>query len=238
MLKPIRQLTHAKTKWNWTEVHETAFTEIKSTITSTPVLAYYDPDKSLEIQCDSSQSGLGSVLMQAGRPVTYASRALTPTETRYAQIEKEMLVILYSMEKFHQYSFGGHTKVYNDYKPLRAIQRKPLHKVPKRLQDMIIQLQTYDTEIIYLKGKEMHLADALCRAYFPLKDNINNTKHAIFEKINMCSYLPKRDKKLRQIRRATEDDESLQLLRRDPHRLARFQSPYTCTSHTRFSLQR
>ena len=77
-MKPIRQLAHAKTKWNWTEVHETAFTEIKSMITSTQVLAYYDPDKSLEIHCDSSQSGLGSVLMQEGRPVSYANRALTP----------------------------------------------------------------------------------------------------------------------------------------------------------------
>ena len=73
VMKPIRQLTHAKTKWNWTEVYETASTEIKSMITSGPVLAYYDPDKSLEIQCDSSQSGLGSVLMQEGCPVAYAS---------------------------------------------------------------------------------------------------------------------------------------------------------------------
>ena len=92
--------------------------------TSTPVLADYDPDKSLKIQCDSSQSGLGSVLMQEGRPVAYASRVLTPTETGYVQIEKEMLAILYSTEKFHQYTFGRHTKVYSDHKPLRTIQEK------------------------------------------------------------------------------------------------------------------
>ena len=100
-------------------------------ITSTPVLAYYDPEKSLEIQCDSSQSGLGSILMQEGRPVAYASRALTLTETGYAQVEKKMLAILYSMEKFHQYIFGRHTKVYSYHKPLRTIQRKPLHKVQR-----------------------------------------------------------------------------------------------------------
>ena len=87
-------------------------------ITSTPVIVYYDPDRSLEIQCDSSQSGLGPVLMQEDRPVTYASRALTPVETGYAQIEKEMLAILYSMGKFHQYTFGCHTKLYSDHKPL------------------------------------------------------------------------------------------------------------------------
>ena len=104
------------------------------------VLAHYDPDKKLEIQCDSSQSGLSSVLIQEGRPVVYVSRALSPTETGYAQNEKVMLAILYAMEKFHQYTFGHHTKVYSDHKPLSVIERKPLHKVLKRLQDTMIQL--------------------------------------------------------------------------------------------------
>ena len=66
-------------------------TGIKSMITSTTVLAYYDPDKSLEIQCDSSQSGLGSVLMQQGRPVAYASRALTPTKHGMHKLKKKCL---------------------------------------------------------------------------------------------------------------------------------------------------
>ena len=151
--------------------------------------------------------------MQKGCPVAYTSRALTSAETGYAQIEKEMHAILFAMEKFHQDTFGRNIRVFSDHKPLRAIHRKPLHKVPKRLQGMTIQLQTYDTDNIYLKGKEMHLADALSRAYLSLKDNINNRKQAILEKINMCSYLPICDKRLRQICRATKKDESLQLFR-------------------------
>ena len=59
----------------------------------------------LEIQCDSSQSGLGAALMQNGHPIAYASRALTETESRYAQIEKEMSAIVFSVEKFNDYTF-------------------------------------------------------------------------------------------------------------------------------------
>ena len=59
---------------------EKAFQDIKYLVTNTPVLTYYDPPKDVEIQCDSSKSGIGSVLLQGARPVTCASRAMTPTE--------------------------------------------------------------------------------------------------------------------------------------------------------------
>jgi len=55
--------------------------DVKSLIVSAPVLAYYKSTEVLEIQCDSSQSGLGATLMQNGHPIAYASRALTETES-------------------------------------------------------------------------------------------------------------------------------------------------------------
>ena len=56
--------------------------------------------------------------MLNGSPIAYASRALTETETRYAQIEKEMFAIVFSLEKFHQFSFGRSDQVESDHKPL------------------------------------------------------------------------------------------------------------------------
>jgi len=56
---------------------------------STPVLGYYDPSKPLTLSVDASSKGLGAVLLQDGKPLAYAPRALTPTQERYAQIEKE-----------------------------------------------------------------------------------------------------------------------------------------------------
>ena len=65
-----------------------------------PVLAFYDPSKILTIQCDASSFALGGVLLQNGQPLAYTSPALSPTETNYAQIEKEMLAVVHSCRKF------------------------------------------------------------------------------------------------------------------------------------------
>ena len=103
---------------------------MKSLIASAPVLAYYKPGEPLEVQCDSSQAGLGTALMQVSHPIAYASRALTETKTRYAQMEKEMLVIVFAVEKFNDYTFGNKTIVFSYHKPLESILKKPLHCAP------------------------------------------------------------------------------------------------------------
>ena len=66
--------------------------------------------------------------MQNGQPICYASRALTETETRYAQIEKELLAIAWSCHKFDQYIYGRDVEyVDSDHEPLQAIFKKPIH---------------------------------------------------------------------------------------------------------------
>ena len=176
--------------------------------TEAPVLAYYDPSKELIIECDASQSGLGTVLLQEGRPIAYASRALTPTESRYAQIEKETLAVVFSLEKFHQYVFGRLTIIHSDHKPLSSIIRKPIHCAPRRLQGMLLRILGYNIEIQYRKGKEMYVSDALSRAYLPCDGEQNE-----FERVNMVRYLPIRPERVQQIQSHTESDEELQLLK-------------------------
>ena len=61
-----------------------------------PVLKYYEPNKDLTLQCDASDHGLGAALIREGKPVAFASRALTHTEKQYAQIEKELLAIVWN----------------------------------------------------------------------------------------------------------------------------------------------
>ena len=97
------------------------------------MLKYYNPQEVLTLQSDASETGLGAALMQNGPPVAYSSRALTETETQYAQIEKELLSVVFGMEKFHQYTYGRVVTVQSDQKPLETIFRKPLHRAPKCL---------------------------------------------------------------------------------------------------------
>ena len=96
LTKPLRELTHKEVEWVWDQPQERAFRQLQEAITSTPVLRYYNLAEEVTIQCDTSQAGLGAALMQGGQPVAYASRALTDTETRYAQIEKELLAIVFA----------------------------------------------------------------------------------------------------------------------------------------------
>ena len=147
--------------------------------------------------------------MQNGHPIAYASRALTETESRYAQIEKEMMAIVFSVEKFNDYTFGRRTIVHTDHKPLESIVKKPLHRAPKRLQGMMIRLQKYDLEVRYERGNKMFLADTLSRAHLPSCAQVESE----FETINMMNYLPISEARLLQIQRETENDESLQALK-------------------------
>ena len=64
------------------------------------MLRYYNVKEDVTLQCDASQSGLGAPLLQGGQPVAYASRPLTSAESLYAQIEKEMLGIVFACEHF------------------------------------------------------------------------------------------------------------------------------------------
>ena len=163
VMEPIRRLTIKNVNWVWGPEQRTAFKTMKQLITSIPILAYYDAHKPLEIQCDASKDGLGAVLMQEQKPIMYASRALTETERRYAQIEKEMLGIVFSLMKFHQYTFGRRTTVITDHKLLLSISKKPLDQAPRRLQGMLVKTQTYDINLEFRPGKEMHIADQLSK---------------------------------------------------------------------------
>ena len=91
--EPLRRLLDKDSVFDWLPPHETTFSRMKELITQAPVLQYYDVNKEVSLECDSSEVGLGAVIKQGGHPIVYASRALTKTERNYVQIEKEDLAI-------------------------------------------------------------------------------------------------------------------------------------------------
>ena len=162
--EPLRTLLKKDTVFIWEQNEQKAFDEIKALISTAPLLKYFDPAETVEVQVDASSQGLGACLMQGGQPIQYASRALTETEKRYSQIEKEMLSIVYGLTRFHIYTYGRKVTVYNDHKPLAAILKKPVEDNPVRLQRMLCRIMGYDLEFKYVKGKDLLLADALSRS--------------------------------------------------------------------------
>ena len=147
--KPIGDVLKADISFHWDTEQKEAFASIKKILSTEPALAFCNVQKPVLTSYDASQSGLGAVLIQEDRPVVYASRALTDTETRYAQIKKELLAIVFVFNKFHQYVYSKSAVVESDHKPLECIIKKPLVSAPPRLQCILLQLQIYSFTFLY-----------------------------------------------------------------------------------------
>jgi len=162
---PLRQLLARDNEFIWDDRYSEALPKLKELLTTPPVLGYYSPKQDLTVQADASQNSLGAVLMQDGRVIEYASRAMTEIEQRYANIEKELLSIVFALERFHTYVYARQgLTVQTDHQPLIAISKKALASVPKRLQRMLLLLQKYSFDLVYVPGSKLILADTLSRA--------------------------------------------------------------------------
>ncbi|XP_053154028.1 uncharacterized protein K02A2.6-like isoform X1 [Hemicordylus capensis] len=161
---PLRNLLKKNVLFQWMPEHQKAFEVVKQQLCQAPLLQYFDVKKSVLVQADASKDGLGACLLQEGKPVTYASRSFSLSEQNYAQIEKELLAVLYAMRKLHQYVFGKVVLVQTDHKPLEVIFKKSIGSAPARLQHVLLQLQRYQLDIVYTPGRQMYLADTLSRA--------------------------------------------------------------------------
>ena len=107
------------------------------------ILAYYNPTKEMVVQMEASSKGLGACLMQQGKPVYFASKALTETQKGYVAIELESLVLVWAMEKFHHFLYGTHFILETDQKPLEAILSKSMNQATPQLQRILIQTFPY-----------------------------------------------------------------------------------------------
>ena len=159
----LRELLKKDTVWNWNSSHEKIYQMMKEDIHQHLRLSYFDPHKPTTLEVDSSLNGLGAALIQDGKPIAFASKSLTDTETRYANIEREMLAVVFACERFHTYIYGKEITVQSDHKPLETIQLKNIAKAPPRLQRMLLRIQPYQCTITYKPGKEMVFADFLSR---------------------------------------------------------------------------
>ena len=137
----LRDLVKKDAEYIWTDSHNAAFEATKSLICRDVTLAYFDPQAESVIQVDASSRGLGAVLIQHGKPIAFASKSLSDCEQRYANIEREMLAVVFGCERFHMYVYGKSFVLESDHKPLEMINLKNLAAAPQRLQRMFLRVQ-------------------------------------------------------------------------------------------------
>lgn len=150
-----------------------AFDELKELLTSSEVLAFPDFEKAFILTTDASNHAIGAVLSQgevgSDRPIIYVSRSLNKTEENYATNEKELLAIVWALDKLRTYLYGAKKiKILTDHQPLTfALSNSNNNAKLKRWKSRI---EEYNYELLYKPGKTNVVADALSR--LPLEVNI------------------------------------------------------------------
>ena len=159
----LRSLLKKDTPWTWDTVYQENFETLKKAISENACLKYYDRNDTVDLEVDASPKGLGCALVQQGKPVAFGSKTLTECQSRYSNIEREMLAVVYGIQRYHTFLYARPFTIITDHKPLVSICTKPIHAAPPRLQNMLLLIQGYRYKIKYRPGEDMVLADTLSR---------------------------------------------------------------------------
>ena len=162
--KPLRQICRQNMEFELTESVCVAFSRTKEEISKNVTLPYFNPRSATTLQTDASKKGLGAVILQDSKPVMFASRALSLSERNYQNLERECLVTIWGMEKFHYFLYGKEFTLETEQKPLVSIYRKHMVQILPRIQGLAVRSFPYQPfDVKYRKGVEIPLADALSR---------------------------------------------------------------------------
>ena len=210
-------------------------------LTTTPVLALFNPQFDTILSADASSYGLGAVLLQwqpGGelKLVAYISRSMTTTEQRYAQIEKEVLVFTWACECFSDYLIGLKFHIHTDHKRLVPLfSTKRLEELPLCVQRFRLRMLRYHFTISHIPGKDLVIADILSRA---ATSTLSSSDHSFFQETNVfvdtvILSLPASDAQLERIKLEQEQEDvckQIMVYRRDgwpaKHKLTGAVCPY------------
>ncbi|GKC71244.1 putative reverse transcriptase domain-containing protein [Tanacetum coccineum] len=157
----MTKLTQKGVKFDWGDKKEAAFQLLKQKLCSAPILALPEGSKDIVVYYDASHKGLGSVLMQREKVISYALRQLKIYEKNYTTHDLELGSVVFSLKFWRYYLYGNKCTVFTDHKSLQhIINQKELNMRQRRWLEL---LSDYDCEIHYNSGKANVVADALSR---------------------------------------------------------------------------
>ena len=159
---PLKDLIEQGAPFQWTPECQRAFEQTKMLLSGDTVMAFFDPYRKTKLMIDAGPHGLAVTLKQYDphakrwRPVTYRSRALVDTETRYSQLEKEAKTVEWGVlvDQIYLYGLRDTFEVDTDHKPLLPLFTSHKDTAPLRIEQMRVRLQGFDYKLTYLSGKK------------------------------------------------------------------------------------
>jgi hypothetical protein len=162
--KPMTELLKNNVPFVWSPKCEASFQELKTRLTTTPVLTLPDIRKDFVVYCDASRQGLGCVLMQDGKVVAYASRKLRKHKENYPTHDLELAAVVHALKIWRHYLIGNKCDIYTDHKSLKYFfTQTELNMRQRRWLELI---KDYDLNIQYHPGKANVVADALSTKHY------------------------------------------------------------------------
>lgn len=145
----------------WSPASEAAFATLKNALTTAPILALPDFSHPFVIETDASGTGIGAILQQHRHPIAYLSKSLSPKNQALSVYEKEMMAILYAVDKWRHYVLGQVFTILTDHKTLK-------HMLDQRIttpaqHHWLSKLLGYNYKVEYRVGNLNTVADALSR---------------------------------------------------------------------------
>ena len=152
----------------WNEAHDLRFEAIKNAVSKAKILRHPDFSKPFMVQTDASNTAIGAVLLQDFgngylEPIEFASRKLADNELNWHVSDKELIAVVFALEKWIRYLLPNHFIVFTDHKNLEELFNHGKSKKNQRLHRWIIMLQQFNFTAKYLPGKENYIADYLSR---------------------------------------------------------------------------
>ncbi|KAM2064664.1 hypothetical protein ACFX16_028035 [Malus domestica] len=163
--QPLCRLLQKEVPFEFNEACEKAFKHLKELLTTAPIITPSDWSIPFELMCDASDYALGAVLGQRKNKqphvIYYASRTLNDAQLNYSTTEKELLAVVFALDKFRSYLIGTKVIVFTDHAALKYLFTKKEAK-PRLIRWMLL-LQEFDIEIKDKKGSDNVVADHLSR---------------------------------------------------------------------------
>lgn len=184
--EPLRRLTGKTKQFTWTEEQDKAFTDMKEAVAKqVHTRGFFSEKDETWLYTDASPVGLGAVLVQGcsdengqdcRRIVAFASKALTATEAKYPQTQREALAVVWGVEKFHFYLIGREFHLVVDHQPLAFIfsgESRVNKRATTRAEGWALRLSTYRFDVLVVSS-EGNIADYLSRESLENKEPFND----------------------------------------------------------------